>query len=130
CALPILVVEEIEGQERRSVDVEHVAQQVDSGAYVTGEPPFLHQRLVEAAVAALTQDLVEYAEGEIFRRVAGRRLVADRQRGPGGLLVHARRPLLLRLPRLADVGRGRLLHGGDGTEVLLDPGPGLLRVEI
>jgi hypothetical protein len=58
---------------------------VDTGRHLAREPALLHQFLVEPAIAALSQQLVDDAEGVPFRRVSRGDVVAHRDGRFGAL---------------------------------------------
>ncbi len=95
-----------------------------------GERALAHERVVEAAVAAAREDLLEEAERVVLGRVALRRVVRDRERRARRLRVLLGGPLLLFLPGLGDVGELLVRRGRDRAEVLLDPLEGRLGLEV
>src|SRR6056297_2753011 len=105
----VVVVDEVGLPEHRAVVVQHVAQEgIDAARHRRSDAGILHQRLVQQAVLALNQDLVDETHGVPLRGEARRHVVGESVARPRRQLLHPARALLALLARLADVRQHNL----------------------
>ena len=95
-----------------------------------GQPLLPDQRLIQPAVAALQQQLIDQSHRIELRRVALGSVIADGQRRPRRERIGLARALLFLLARLGDVRLRLPRRRGDPAEVLAHPGERLRRVDV
>ena len=121
---------QVRHEQHRPLVVKHVAQIVDSAVYGGRQTALLYQLLVFKAVVAFDQNLIDQAHRIIFRRVAFRHVIRNRNRRALRQRIHPAGLFFFFLLWLGQVRNRRKLRGLDSAEIFFHHLPCLRRIKI